>query len=118
MDKLISNLLRIEQTGRENLQELEQERAHYAKQTADEIKRGLMELQLEVMQAIEAMKLESEVAIEQELDAVEVEFSQKAASLQELYNANEYIWREELVNHVLYASTSPENNRWQHIAEV
>jgi len=101
MDKLVEDLLIIEQAGRDSLAELEEERAAYAKQTADEIARCLRDIQQRTNHTVEEMKKESEATLKEGLAVIEEEFLQKAEVLRDLYSANADEWRKEIFNRVI-----------------
>ena len=101
MDKLVEELLSIERAGKDSLAGLEKEQAVNAKQTEAEIARILQEIKQKTDMAVEALKRDADAALKAELVDIESEYMQKAAQLQELFDANGAKWREELAAHVL-----------------
>jgi len=101
MDKLIKDLLNMENAGKESLAGLEEERAAQVKQTEAEIAQYLQEINLKTSRAVEILKRDSELSLKSEMAGIENEHLQKAANLQELFDSNTESWRSELVSRVL-----------------
>ena len=101
MDKLIEELLNIENAAKENMNELDEERATLAQRIADEIARRSLEIRHKTDQAIQALKQEAEVNIQARLAEIESQCKQKAAQLSELFDTNATAWRKEWTNYVL-----------------
>ena len=95
MDKLIRDLLEIEQKAKESLVEIEEECRQMALQIEPEIARRTKEINERTAQAIESLKLEAEAALQAELAAIENEYREKAERLRELFHKNGPAWRKE-----------------------
>ena len=101
MDKLVEDLLSIERTAKDSMEELEEERTALAQRIADEISRGLLETRNRTDLAIQAFKQEAEISVQTELAKIESQFQQKATQLNELFDKNAAVWRNEWVSRVL-----------------
>ena len=101
MDKLVKDLLDIEQTGNEGLAWLDEERVAHAQQLEDEIAHNLQEIKRKTGQVIEDLKRDAKIALAVNLAEIETEHRQKAAQLNELFAANAEKWRSDLTTRVL-----------------
>ena len=97
----MDDLLNIEQTAKESLSELDDEREALARRIAEETARRISDINLKAEQAIQALKQEVEANVQSELAEIESRYQQKAAQLIELFNANKAKWREEWTNRIL-----------------
>ncbi|MCL2404291.1 MAG: hypothetical protein FWC92_01960 [Defluviitaleaceae bacterium] len=101
MDKLIEGLLNIEQNAIASLAELDEERVIQTRLTQAEIARLMQQITHTTNLAIEDIKNEAKASLAVELAALESEYQQKAAHLQELFTTNAEPWQMQWVSHVL-----------------
>jgi len=101
MDKLISDLLEIEQSATNSMHELELEHALGAKRTADEINRRTMEVIRMSGKSLQAYKLEVEENTQAQLDTIQDEYQEEAARLERLFKENGADWKKTWVSHIL-----------------
>ena len=100
MNKLVEELLSIEQAANADLAELEGERAVQARQTETEIARRLQEVEASTALTLEAIKREAEVSLTAELTAIDVEYRAKTAELKQLFEENTPMWRQEVTQSI------------------
>ncbi|MCL2378935.1 MAG: hypothetical protein FWC77_07400 [Defluviitaleaceae bacterium] len=104
MDKLIEDLLSIEQAANESLAELDEERTAQARLTDAEIARRIQEIKQKASRTIDALKQDAEATVTAELTATEIDYRKKAEGLKELFESNGAIWRKEWAGRILYQS--------------
>ena len=102
MNKLIEDLLSIEQAATQSLAALEEERTTQAKLTEAEIARHLQEIKHKTAQAIEAIKQSAKAALATELAELDTQYNQKTAQLKQLFEQNAATWRKEWAGYVLF----------------
>ena len=95
MDKLVKDLLDIEQKAKESLAEIEEERSRMAQLIEPEIARRTQEIKEKTEQEIKVLKQEAEATLQAELATIENEYLQKAEYLKTLFLANRLTWRKE-----------------------
>jgi len=101
MDKLVEDLLGIEQAAKDSLEDLEEERAALPRRISEEIARRLVEIGRKADLAIQTLKQESEASTQAALSKIESQYQKKAAQLNALFDANREAWRKEWADHVL-----------------
>ena len=101
MDKLISDLLEIEQSATNSMNELKLEHASGVKRTAEEINRRTMEVIRLSGKSLQAYKQESEESTQAQLDTIEQEYQEEAARLTRLFDENSADWKKTWVSHIL-----------------
>lgn len=101
MDKLVADLLTIEQRAIESMEELEGEQAAQARLTAEEITHRTLEIKRNADMELQALKQEAEENTQAQLAQIEQNYQQKASQLQELFDTNAAIWRKAWVNRIL-----------------
>ena len=101
MDKLIADLLNIEQAATQSMGALEDERAAQATHTADEIARRNMEIKRRADKELQAIKQEAEEATQSRLADIEVRYKEKTMKIRQLFEVNGSKWRKQWANRIL-----------------
>ena len=101
MDKLIQDLLSIEQSAKESLAQLDEERAALAKLIHAETAACVQEIILMLSHEAESQKRSYDAATTAEISKIENEYREKSSKLQELFDKNSAAWRSEWTNRVL-----------------
>ena len=101
MDKLVEDLLAIEQNAKLSLEELNDKRAALSQKIADEITRRTLEIKRSADKEVQAIKLDEENYTQSRLAEIENQHKRKAAYLKELFDTNMDIWRKEWFDRVL-----------------
>ena len=101
MDKLIADLLEIEQSASKSMEELDAERTAQAKRTSDAIARQRLEIQRKAGQALQAIKQEAEADTQARLEEIEQDYQEKARQIKHLFATNDSKWRKEWAARIL-----------------
>jgi len=101
MDKLIEELLNIESTANQHLDDLETERASQAKQISEAIARRNLEIKRRADKALQAIKQEAEASTEARLAEIEENHHKDATKLRSLFDTNQARWRETWVSRIM-----------------
>ncbi|MCL2528031.1 MAG: hypothetical protein FWE42_06365 [Defluviitaleaceae bacterium] len=101
MDKLIADLLNIEQAASQSMDALEEERTAQIARTADEITRRNMEIKRKADKELQALKQEAEETTQAKLAEIECKYKEKTLKIRQLFDGNGSTWRKEWANRIL-----------------
>ena len=101
MDKLIAELINIEETAKASLEGLKDEKTTYAAQTADEITRRNLDIRRKADQQIQAIKQQEEEYTQAQLAEIDSQLQQQSAELRALFETHMQSWRADWTNRVL-----------------
>ena len=101
MDKLVEDLLAIEQNAKLSLEEINAKQAALSQKIADEIMRRNLEIKRNADKEIQTIKHEEENYAKTRLAEIESHYQKKAAYLKDLFDTNMDIWRKEWFNRAL-----------------
>ena len=101
MDKLVEDLLHIERTAQESLEELHAERVALSQRIAEEISHRISELECNAGKTVKTIRQDADATVKAHLFEIESQHHEKSAQLTEIFAANFVKWREEWSNYVL-----------------
>lgn len=104
MDKLVRELLLIEQTAIHSMDALEEERKAGIQLTSEEITRRCLAIKRKADEKLKVMKQETETNTQARLDEIERVYQHKAESLKSLFEGNRDTWRVAWAGRILQKS--------------
>jgi len=105
MDKLVADLIKIEESATESMEELKAEHSAAATRTAEKKTRRTMELRRKSDRAIQAFKLEAEERTQARLEEIEQAHQFEMTRLTQTFSQNTEAWRKTWARKVLGLGT-------------
>ena len=101
MDRLVEDLLNIENAAKESLKVLEEEQAALPQRITDEVTRRSSDIRRKADQTIRTLQQEAETVVLAEIAEIKDQYRRKAAQINDMFDANKAEWRKEWAARVL-----------------